>query len=371
MASFYVRKSGSSKWIAVVQEYTHGKKTQRALTEEEYLVHGINRLWSIEEARQQIRRVNQSNKIEKRQKTRAAYRAHIQKVQTSLYIDEAVATKFVNEYLIENILSGDFERAEKNKILSHWQAVQKILSVVQLQPKDYGQNAGRFLNQFKKKAFSPDYCIKLLKIVNHYGEFCCQFHNQYYKPVKFNRNQIQQIRDTYRLSRSYRGASDGLTPELLESKRALLSEENYRWLYVSVWLGLRPAEIRAIHDPKFGYKAGYDRKNKVRFVQIYQAKLKSVAEEKRWKFIPIVVEEQECIEEYLKLPLKQPSNKVLRKVFGMSTRGYAGRKNFTDLMLERGFSIEEVSAWLGHASIETTWKFYKAKDRLTLLRKKA
>lgn len=368
MASFYVRKSGSSGWVTVIQEYNRGEKKQRSLTDEEYQVFAINRKWTINEAKHHIRQLNQLNKIDTQKKSRAARHASLLKVQTSLYINEALATKF-QEYLIENVLSGDLERAEKNKILIHWQTAQKIISVLQLLPEQYGQNAGRFVSYFVKQEFSPDYCIKLLKVINHFGEFCGQYQNQFYKPVKFNRTQAQQIRDKYLAARSYRGPSDRLTPEMLESKKTLLSEANYRWLYLTVWLGLRPMEADKISDPKFGHKLEIDKKRKIKFIHVYQSKLKSVAEEKRWKFIPLIFDEQQCIPEMMALPLKRPTNKVLRKAFGPLIRGYAGRKNFTDLMLDRGRKIEEISSWLGHSTIDTTWKFYKGKDKLTLLDK--
>lgn len=366
MASFYIRTSGATGWIATIQEYSQGKKKQRSLTDEEYQVFSINRKWAIDEARQQVKRLNQLNKIETHKKSRAARQASLLKIQSSLYISEALANKF-QEHLIENILSGDIERMEKNKILSHWQASQKIINTLQLLPDQYGANAGRFVSQFVKQSVSPDYGVKLLKIINLFGEFCCQYQNQYYRPIKFTRIQTQQIRDKYLSSKSYRGPSDRLTPELLEAKRSQLSDANYRWLYLSVWLGLRPAEINGLTDAKFGCKLEFDKKRKVKFVQVYQAKLKSVAVEKRWKYIPLIFREQEVIEDYIKLPLKQPTNQTLRKLFGFTVRGYAGRKNFTDLMLDRGRKIEEISSWLGHATIETTWKFYKDRNKLTLL----
>jgi hypothetical protein len=52
MASFYIRKSGATGWIATIQEYSQGKKKQRSLTDEEYQVFSISRKWAIDEARQ-------------------------------------------------------------------------------------------------------------------------------------------------------------------------------------------------------------------------------------------------------------------------------------------------------------------------------
>lgn len=366
MASFYIRKSGASGWIAVIQEYKEGKKSQRSLKSEEYQVFGLNHHWPLDEAKQQIKKLNKLNKVETQRKSRAARHANLLKTQKYLYVDESLAVRF-QEYLLENILSGDIERAEKNKVLIHWKIAQKIISTLQLLPTQYGQNAGRFVSYFMKREFSPDYCIKLLKIINHFGEFCAQHQNQFYKHIKLSRTQIQQIRDKYLYSDNYRGPSDRLSPEMLDNKKPQLSDENYRWLYISVWLGLRPQEIDKICSKKFGHKLEFDKRHKIQFIQIYQSKLKSVAEEKRWKAIPLIFDEQKKIIEYLKRPLKRPTYKTMKRVFGGSIKCYAGRKNFTDLMLDRGRKIEEISTWLGHSTIETTWKFYKDKHKLTLL----
>lgn len=64
--------------------------------------------------------------------------------------------------------------------------------------------------------------------------------------------------------------------------------------------------------------------------------------------------------------LKKPLVKTLRKTFpdveGIGL--YSGRKGFVDLMLKYGQTLENIAAWLGHSSIERTWKHYKDKDNV-------
>jgi integrase len=55
----------------------------------------------------------------------------------------------------------------------------------------------------------------------------------------------------------------------------------------------------------------------------------------------------------------------MRKAFGAGTTLYGGRKGFVDLMLSLGQNLENVSIWLGHKDISTTWEHYKDRDTLS------
>jgi integrase len=85
--------------------------------------------------------------------------------------------------------------------------------------------------------------------------------------------------------------------------------------------------------------------------------------ERRWKPIPVIYPEQEIALEFLSGErLVRPCLKTLQKYAGNSKIGlYGGRKGFTDLMLSLGQKIEDISIWMGHTSIEVTWRYYKNK----------
>jgi integrase len=55
---------------------------------------------------------------------------------------------------------------------------------------------------------------------------------------------------------------------------------------------------------------------------------------------------------------------VIKKATGKSIFQYGGRKGFQDLMLNRGQKLEDISAWMGHQSIEMTWKRYRNRKRV-------
>jgi len=55
----------------------------------------------------------------------------------------------------------------------------------------------------------------------------------------------------------------------------------------------------------------------------------------------------------------------LYTVLGEGYYLYSGRKGFTDLMLNKNHSIEEIASWLGHKNIKQTWESYKNRLELT------
>lgn len=137
-----------------------------------------------------------------------------------------------------------------------------------------------------------------------------------------------------------------------------------------MFFGLRPSEIDALTNPKH-YKLEFDPQNQIDVIFVYQNKLKHLAETKRWKVIPLHEPEQKTALEYIKnKEFKRPLTKTLKRLF--ETKGidtYSPRKGFTDLMLGRGYQLEDISTFLGHTSKETTWKHYKNKLTFKLPKK--
>ena len=84
--------------------------------------------------------------------------------------------------------------------------------------------------------------------------------------------------------------SDPLLPDRLEKKKDRLKPEYYNWLYLSVWLGLRPMEIDYLTNKENTrlQKAP----DGTLILWIYQTKLTSVPPRYRWKLIPLIFKEQ-------------------------------------------------------------------------------
>lgn len=139
-------------------------------------------------------------------------------------------------------------------------------------------------------------------------------------------------------------------------------------MFVGLFFGLRPSEIENLKKPhtankgKGFFEITYDPNNKVDVLRVYQGKLKNLPEKMRWKVIPIYEPEQvEAIEIIKSGNFDKPLNKTLRRFFGAGIETYSCRKGFTDLLLSRQYQLEDISIFMGHQGIETTWRFYKNK----------
>jgi site-specific recombinase XerD len=126
-------------------------------------------------------------------------------------------------------------------------------------------------------------------------------------------------------------------------------------------------EVDNLVDKKF-WKITRDTENNVDVLNIYQTKLTSLSKDQRWKPIPVFFKEQkEALNILLTSTLKRPLNKTIQSYLNDEDyESYSPRKGFTDLMLERGFALEDISTFLGHNDINTTWRHYKNKKKFRL-----
>ena len=58
---------------------------------------------------------------------------------------------------------------------------------------------------------------------------------------------------------------------------------------------------------------------------------------------------------------KRPLVKTIRKYFGDGHDCYGGRKGFVDLMLSKKQTLENISIWMEHSTLDRTWRSYKNK----------
>ncbi len=95
---------------------------------------------------------------------------------------------------------------------------------------------------------------------------------------------------------------------------------------------------------------------------VFQTKIVALPPEDRWKPIPILFDEQ-----YFALKIitdqnfKRPIVRAIHQYIGKGHDLYGGRKGFVDLMLSRNQSLENISIWMGHSTLDRTWRSYKNK----------
>ena len=155
--------------------------------------------------------------------------------------------------------------------------------------------------------------------------------------------------------------SDPITPIQLKKAKTKLKTEHYNWLYLSVWLGLRPREVDQLKDERY-VRLQPSLNGKI-ILWIYQTKLSAIAPQYRWKLIPIIFAKQEIALEIIRSGhFKRPRTKLVRKYFSQHTTLYGGRKGFADLMLAHQQDFIHINQWMGHSSIERTWRNYKSRQ---------
>ncbi|MBI5139815.1 hypothetical protein HZA26_04410 [Candidatus Nomurabacteria bacterium] len=273
-------------------------------------------------------------------------------------IPELYKQEFEQKYVF-----GRFNDLEwRKRFLRSWRAVQKMLLQIQLDPADWYDEMYRFYDYFYEQKYSFSYIRKILQHANLRGYFLSRKLGQPFIKVPMPRGKEKErlLEIYFQKKGRYICESDPITPKQLENARSKLNQLYYNWLYLSVWLCLRPREIDQLHDQSL-FRLQKLSKNSA-LLWVYQTKLVSVPPRYRWKLIPIVFRGQANAVKIIESGLfKRPLNKTVRYHFGKHTTLYGGRKGFTDLMLDHQQQLENISQWMGHSSIERTWKNYKSR----------
>lgn len=368
--SFYVRKNGSStgSWSIYYQFYKDGKKQKPELVQKlAYPEFGFRLDMSLEEARARVKQLNAERKIDKDKIRKSAERVvELKLLDKTLFPPDAV-----NEF-IELLEEENFgSEAHLKKTISRFNFIQKLAVELKLSsPAVYKESTKKIYKYFIKKKVSLNYSKTLISVLNRWGHFVSKRQGSYYEEVPVpkgrERSAIAEAQRTKVGKKSERGVrikSDPLTPEILANMKDNVSEEHYNWLYLTVWLGLRPEEADSVKDEN-ATKITYREEDKVYILSVYQSKLMSVPENERWKHIPLIFKEQkECLDIIKAKPIKRPHSKTVRKHSKSDKINlYGGRKNFVDLCLDRGQDFVDVSAWMGHTDTSITYEVYKQRQ---------
>lgn len=351
MSSFYVKKNKSGSWSLVEELYQNGKRIQKVVPRELFPSIGVNPSGTVDDARKRIKQLNQKNSLEAHQAAAAARRAKFEENIRAIFVSDADASEFLTR--LEEEYSYD------RKMMSHWTTAQRIILELKIEPIDFEDRARAFYTYFRKHQFSLDYSVKLLRMLNLWGKFVSRKRRQPFEPIPaFDSKTRNDIHEAYLNKDTNRaGGAKPLTFSLLNKHQSEFLPGQWEWLYVSHAFGLRPKEI----DGQWQISSD----GSVDILHVYQTKLRGLASEQRWKLIPVLYPEQKKALAMLKLGgLKRPLCKTVVSVFGEGFGLYSGRKGFTDMMLDRGQSIEAISAWLGHRTIDRTWRHYKSRSRV-------
>ncbi len=250
-----------------------------------------------------------------------------------------------------------------------WRATMRMLLALDIPLKELRRRRQAVYNYFETKKLSSAYAKKIIPMLNRWGEFFADKTGEPFSLVPLPTGHAKgRIRKAYEANRRQDKASDGLTSEILAAIKNDLPREQHNWLFVSLWFGLRPQEMRNLGNPSLTYFS-HDPDKNVELLNVKQTKLSNLPEDSQWKGIPILYPEQRLAAEMIR---KQATATPLPKTIQRYTKGnhklYAGRKGFGPLMWDKGHDIVEVSSWLGHKSIDRTYMDYMRWQKLKLRR---
>lgn len=265
------------------------------------------------------------------------------------------------EFELRYFSGTSLKRTIRNKTFYHWKAAQEVILSSNLDPSEWTDHRHVFYDYFHEKKWSLSYIGKILSLMNSWGFFISRKLGLPFLPVASPRGlEKSRLLDAF-FSKSNQGKqSDPMTPQALEAIKNDIASEHYHWLYLSLWLGLRPHEVDQLKNPSMFKILKTDQGHTI--LWIYQTKLISIPPRYRWKLIPLIFEEQlEVLRIIEGKSFRRPLVKTVHRHLGARINLYGGRKGFTDLMLSKGQSFFDISQWLGHSTMQRTWSNYKSR----------
>lgn len=355
-------------WKVQMQTFVGGGRKQQDIKESDYQAHGFRPSMTLDEAVARKDELNAQLHLRQHQEKQAVIEArlHTEELEHVAYLNPALVTEFESKVLYEGFYAGDREAVQRNKLESHWRAAKRVLFELKLDVSEWSDRKRTFYSHFADQQVSPAYLQKLIRILNLWGKFVARSRGVYFEPLPYpTRFDKERIADAYLESNGGRtGESDALTPVLLEAAKESTESAAWNWLALSLWFGLRPPEVDGLKVPA---QWRLERHQGTQVLFVYQTKLKGVARDQRWKYIPCLRPEQEKLLSVIKPgEFERPSIKVVHARFGEHVNLYGGRKGFELLMDSFGYRLEDISLWLGHKSIERTWRNYKNRTKVRI-----
>jgi integrase len=257
-----------------------------------------------------------------------------------------------------------------NKVRRTWQVVLEFFETLphrNSDPFEVARTPEKLYAFFLKRQYSMNYISDILWVFNLYGEYLArQFPNRYFMKV---RRPTGYVRDQLIKKNKRTTVSKQITPEQLEVAKKSLRPYHYKWIFISLWFGLRPAEVDGILEGGKHkiLRVEQEGGSTITVLGVYQSKLIKLPEERRWKYIPAILPEQLTAIEYIKTKVfRRPLGTTLHRVFGDNTRAYAGRKSFANLLIQRGMDFSTISTFLGHTDAAYTYRHYTDPQQLQL-----
>lgn len=370
-----LRKKSAPQWK--VQYVSYKKSDQREgisaempkrtwdIPKDRWRVLGFHHWMSLREAQARTRQLNAQLQLKRQEE--CLKKARERERDFRLRHEASLPDEFVCEFearfvLPRGILSPEQRRRCTKRRYTIWHAAERMITTLGIDPSEWFYHINEIYDYFVERRLSLGYVQAILNMANLWGYFISRMLCKPFLPVPRPRGYERQrfIESFYQKESLRRGPSQPITPDHIMNLKDKLNSKNLNWLHVSAWFGLRPQEIDSLKQPCRWKVEILPTGRKVLWV--YQTKIIALPPEDRWKPIPVVCDEQNFALKIIqdgnhKRPLLKTIHQHLGREYGL----YGGRKGFVDLMLSKGHSIENISIWMGHSSLDRTWRSYKNK----------
>ena len=326
---------------------------------------GFHEFMFFEEAQVRARQLNTQFAIKRQEeKIRQIQDKDNQlKLRFSATLPEEFVSEFEDKFVRARDILPESQKRNRNKNrLTVWKAVQKIIVKVGMEPTKWFYHQTNFYDVFYEAQISLSYLRSIISMLNLWGQFITRKLCQPFTPLQIPRGYERQriLESYYNKTKKHRKPSKPITNEQLNAQYNFINSPNFNWIFISIWFGLRPLEIDQLHDKELWKIEHLPTGRKILWV--FQTKIIALPPEDRWKPIPIIFDEQHFALKIIENKnFKRPLTKTIRKYFGDGHDCYAGRKGFVDLMLSKNQNLENISIWMGHSTMDRTWRSYKNK----------
>lgn len=354
-----IRKNKQSNFTILIEKFTPERHYER-LELKDYHTFGISPSMTYDEAKSAAKLWAKQERLEKKKKINSFLRAINGQSINETYLPIGLIEVFESE--IKTMYPDSDQRFET--VMQHWRSAQRLICEIQSLPPQFHDKRFLIYNYFKNQKWSADYMKRITKILNQWANFYGRSLKTFVEPIpRIQGTWKQKVLDA-RFEKDYiRQPALPLTWKLVESRKDAMIDDDlephFNFLYIGLAFGLRPSEIDALHN-KNTWKLEIT--DGIHVLHVYQKKLNMIEKSRRWKPIPVLLPQQKIALKMIEdKNHKRPLTKTIQRFFGEGFDCYSPRKGFTDELLSEGFELTDISVYLGHSDISTTWKHYKNK----------
>lgn len=377
LGSYYIKKNASGTWSLLLESYEKGKRSQETISKSLYYKFGLQPEMKVEEARAEIRKYNYLRKQENHE-VRSQMLAQ-KRADKLVGVNKTLFPPKLVQKFTEQINELHATERYKVRMMGVFGLIQEMLSNhISILPSQYGDEIGKFTNYFKKQKYSVSYSMDIIYMLNWWGKFYAKQTGTYFEKIEgLKANARNAIAQAHKFkTEGIRTAALPIDEKALKRIKTKIDSTNedhvkwFNWIETAYRFGLRPSELDAIiGDPETYVENG------VEILLVEQTKtVFDSSERDKSKRIPILCQEQaDCLEKIQEGLMKRPNPKWINKMAKSPQKKYhrhekydcySPRKGATDYWLtELNQSLENCAMFLGHRSIETTWKHYKNKSK--------